>query len=73
MAWLATVASRNASLPDVPHFATIEELLRDGPAIDAVALCAPPRVRRADVKLTKEVSSPKLVLQFWIDGPATFR
>ncbi len=30
----------------LPHFATIEELLRDGPAIDAVALCTPPQVRR---------------------------
>ena len=48
MAWtLAAVASRNASLPDVPHFATLEELLRDGPPIDAVALCTPPQVRRA--------------------------
>jgi D-galactose 1-dehydrogenase len=44
---LAAVASRNASLPDLPHFATLEELLRDGPAIDAVSLCTPPQVRRA--------------------------
>jgi D-galactose 1-dehydrogenase len=44
---LAGVASRNASLPDLPHFATIEQLLRDGPPIDAVALCTPPQVRRA--------------------------
>src|SRR5882757_9203221 len=43
---LAAVASRNASLPDLPHFATLEELLRDGPPIDAVALCTPPQVRR---------------------------
>jgi D-galactose 1-dehydrogenase len=43
---LAAVASRNASLPGLPHFATIEELLRDGPDIDAVALCTPPQVRR---------------------------
>jgi D-galactose 1-dehydrogenase len=43
---LAAVASRNASLPGLPHFATIEELLRDGPEIDAVALCTPPQVRR---------------------------
>jgi D-galactose 1-dehydrogenase len=43
---LAAVASRNASLPGLPHFATIEELLRDGPEIDAVSLCAPPQVRR---------------------------
>jgi D-galactose 1-dehydrogenase len=43
---LAAVASRNASLPGLPHFATIEELLHDGPEIDAVALCTPPQVRR---------------------------
>jgi D-galactose 1-dehydrogenase len=43
---LAAVASRNASLPGLPHFATIEQLLHDGPDIDAVALCTPPQVRR---------------------------
>ncbi|QQO12766.1 Gfo/Idh/MocA family oxidoreductase [Bradyrhizobium diazoefficiens] len=46
-ATLAAVASRNASLPDLPHFATIEELLEQGPPIDAVSLCTPPQVRRA--------------------------
>ena len=44
---LAAVASRNASLPDLPHFTALEALLRDGPPIDAVALCTPPQVRRA--------------------------
>ncbi|MBR0773353.1 Gfo/Idh/MocA family oxidoreductase [Bradyrhizobium diazoefficiens] len=44
---LAAVASRNASLPGVPHFATVEELLEKGPQIDAVSLCTPPQVRRA--------------------------
>jgi D-galactose 1-dehydrogenase len=44
---LEAIASRNASLPDLPHFATIEELLDSGPEIDAVALCTPPQVRRA--------------------------
>lgn len=44
---LAAVASRNASLPELPHFATIEELLEQGPPIDAVSLCTPPQVRRA--------------------------
>jgi D-galactose 1-dehydrogenase len=43
---LAAIASRHASLADLPHFHTLEELLRDGPAIDAVALCTPPQVRR---------------------------
>lgn len=42
---LAAIASPHGSLPDVPHFATLEELLRGGPAIDAVALCTPPQVR----------------------------
>ncbi|WP_441235036.1 Gfo/Idh/MocA family protein [Bradyrhizobium sp. 930_D9_N1_4] len=46
-ATLAAVASRNASLPDLPHFSTIEELLEKGPPIDAVSLCTPPQVRRA--------------------------
>lgn len=44
---LAAVASRNASLPGLPHFATIEELLEKGPDVDAVSLCTPPQVRRA--------------------------
>ena len=44
---LAAVASRNASLPGLPHFATVEELLEKGPPIDAVSLCTPPQVRRA--------------------------
>jgi D-galactose 1-dehydrogenase len=43
---LAAVCSRNASLPDVPHFITLDDLLRDGPPIDAVVLCTPPQVRR---------------------------
>ncbi|WP_456622292.1 MULTISPECIES: Gfo/Idh/MocA family protein [unclassified Bradyrhizobium] len=46
-ATLVAVASRNASLPGLPHFATIEELLEKGPPIDAVSLCTPPQVRRA--------------------------
>ncbi|MCP3470923.1 Gfo/Idh/MocA family oxidoreductase [Bradyrhizobium sp. CCGUVB1N3] len=46
-ATLAAIASRNASLPDLPHFASIEELLAKGPPIDAVSLCTPPQVRRA--------------------------
>ena len=44
---LTAVASRNASLPGLPHFATIEELLEKGPPIDAASLCTPPQVRRA--------------------------
>ncbi len=47
---LAAVASRNASLADVPHFVTLDDLLRDGPPIDAVALCTPSQVRRAQAE-----------------------
>jgi D-galactose 1-dehydrogenase len=46
-ATLVAVASRNASLPGVPHFRSLEDLLREGPEIDAVALCMPPQARRA--------------------------
>lgn len=42
---LVAVASRHASLPNLPQFATLDILLRDGPPIDAVALCMPPQVR----------------------------
>ncbi len=48
---LAAVASRNASLAGVPHVATLEDLLRAGPPVDAVALCTPPQVRRAQAAM----------------------
>jgi D-galactose 1-dehydrogenase len=44
---LVAVASRNASIDGVAHFATLDELLAAAPDIDAVALCTPPQVRRA--------------------------
>jgi D-galactose 1-dehydrogenase len=44
---LAAVASRNASIDGVAHFATLDELLYAAPDIDAVALCTPPQVRHA--------------------------
>ena len=31
--------------PGLPHFRDLQELLRDGPEIDAVALCTPPQAR----------------------------
>ncbi|WP_428030232.1 Gfo/Idh/MocA family protein [Ancylobacter sp.] len=43
---LVAVASRNAALDGVAHFATLAELLASGEAIDAVALCTPPQGRR---------------------------
>src|SRR3954462_5101351 len=48
---LAAVADPNASLAGVPHAASLEALLRDGPPIDAVALCTPPQVRRAQAAI----------------------
>jgi D-galactose 1-dehydrogenase len=57
---LAAIASRSASLADVPHFATIDDLLREGPAIDAVALCTPPQVRR--VQALKALAAGKHVM-----------
>lgn len=44
---VVAVASRNAALDGVPHFASIEELLAAPVEVDAVALCTPPQVRRA--------------------------
>jgi D-galactose 1-dehydrogenase len=44
---LVAVASRNASIDNVAHFATLDELLRAAPDIDAVALCTPPQLRHA--------------------------
>ena len=42
---LVAVASPHDSIPNLPHFASIDELLRDGPPIDAVVVCTPPQVR----------------------------
>jgi len=41
------IASRNASLDGVAHFATLDELLAKASNIDAVALCTPPQGRHA--------------------------
>lgn len=42
---LAAIASPDGGLAEVPHFATLDELLRNGPPIDAVSVCTPPQVR----------------------------
>ena len=44
---LAAIADPKAVLADVQQFASLEDLLRNGPEIDAVALCTPPQVRTA--------------------------
>ncbi|MAN11879.1 MAG: galactose 1-dehydrogenase [Sphingomonadaceae bacterium MED-G03] len=41
----ATVSPHDAGLPGVPHHASLDALLAQGPAVDAVALCTPPQVR----------------------------
>ncbi len=41
----ATVSPHDPGVDGVPHFASMTELLAQGPAIDAVALCTPPQVR----------------------------
>lgn len=48
---LAAVADPKASQPDLPQFTTLAALLRDGPPIDAVAICTPPQARRAQAAL----------------------
>lgn len=41
----ATVSPHDPGVPGVPHCATLAQLLEQGPAIDAIALCTPPQVR----------------------------
>lgn len=42
---LAAVASSHSDHPDVVTYRTLDEMLDEGPPIDAVSLCGPPRVR----------------------------
>jgi predicted dehydrogenase len=42
---LVAVASPGASLPGVPVFQNLEELLASGPTVDAIAMCQPPQLR----------------------------
>lgn len=44
---LVAGVSRNATLPDVPNFKTLRELLDSNVRIDCVAICTPPSVRLA--------------------------
>ena len=48
---LAAVASRHAAIDGVAHFTTLEDLLVGAPEVDAVALCTPPQVRRAQAAM----------------------
>jgi D-galactose 1-dehydrogenase len=48
---IAAVVSRNAMLDGVPCFETLEALFASDVAVEAVALCTPPQVRRAQAAL----------------------
>lgn len=58
---LVAIASRNAALDGVAHFATLEEMLASRVAIDAVALCTPPQVRRAQAQAALEAGKHVLL------------
>ncbi len=47
--------------PGLPHFRDLQELLRDGPEIDAVALCTPPQARH----LQAATLSPRASMCCW--------
>lgn len=42
---VATVDTLGPAVQTVPHLTNLDDLLREGPAIDAVALCTPPQIR----------------------------
>jgi predicted dehydrogenase len=44
---LTAIASRNGRVDGVPNFTSIEQMIADGPALDAVSLCTPPQGRYA--------------------------
>jgi len=41
----ATVSPRDSGVDGIPHHRSLDDLLAEGPAVDAVALCTPPQVR----------------------------
>lgn len=48
---LVATASRNGSVDGVAAFSSLEALIADGPAFDAVALCTPPQVRQGQAAM----------------------
>ena len=48
---LVAVASPKSAPSGVPQFDSLQQLLREGPEIDAVALCTPPQVRCAEAAI----------------------
>ena len=55
--FVASVSPRDPGVEGVANFTSLESLLADGPAIDAIALCTPPQVRYelASMALAKRV------------------
>ena len=51
---LVAIADPLAKSADVPHFPSLDRLLKEGPDIDAVTLCTPPQVRGAQALLALE-------------------
>lgn len=50
----ATVSRNDPELEGAPHFASLEDLLDQGPQVDAVALCTPPQVRYGHAAMALE-------------------
>jgi len=58
---LVAIASRNAALDGVACYPSLDEMLAEMPDIDAVALCTPPQVRRAQAALALEAGKHVLL------------
>lgn len=58
---LVAAASRNAAIEGVPGFATLDEMLSAGPALDAVAVCTPPQARHAFARRALEAGKHVLL------------
>ena len=58
---LVAIASRNAALDGVACYPSLDEMLAEMPDIDAVALCTPPQVRRAQAALALDAGKHVLL------------
>lgn len=51
---LKAAASRNAQLPGIANFRTLEQMLDGGPELDAIAICTPPQLHYQAARLALE-------------------
>ena len=58
---LVAIASRNAALDGIACYPSLDEMLAEMPDIDAVALCTPPQVRRAQAASALEAGKHVLL------------